>query len=152
MRRKLIAPGIFLAFLLAATAALGASADEQAVLTMVGDAVALLNEKGDAALPVIGEPNGRFHQGELYAFVYDADVNMLAHPFKPTLVGKNYAGKPDVKGFKFRDAIVRAGLQGGGWTEYHYQKPGEDGIHNKRVYSKAASHNGRQYIVAVGMY
>ena len=27
-----------------------------------------------------------------------------AHPAKPVLVGRSYAGKPDVKGFKFRDA------------------------------------------------
>lgn len=129
-----------------------AHADSTAVMAMVDKAVALLSEQGDSGLSVIGETNGEFHQGSLYAFVYDTDVNMLAHPVKPTLVGKSYKGKPDVRGKKFRDEIVNQAINGGGWTEYVYQKPGEPGLYQKKVYSQLASHAGNQYVVACGMY
>jgi signal transduction histidine kinase len=112
----------------------------------------LLAEKGDDALAVIGKKDGEFHKGELYAFIYDENVKMLAHPEKPELVGQSFKGKPDMKGKKFRDEIVEKALAGGGWTEYSYQKPGATGIHKKKVLSKLAKFKDKKYVVAVGMY
>jgi cytochrome c len=126
--------------------------DEQAVMAMVERAVALLTRDGDAALAVIGEKDGAFHDGALYAFVYDENVVMLAHPVKPSLVGKSYRGKPDIRGKRFRDEIVANALNGGGWTEYVYQKPGVPGLFHKKVYSRLAEHAGKRYVVASGMY
>ncbi|MBF0101709.1 MAG: cache domain-containing protein [Desulfobacterales bacterium] len=125
---------------------------EQDVTGLVEKAVTFLVEKGDEALALIGTPNGEFHKGELYAFVYDENITIIAHPYKPTLVGQNFKGKPDVKGNKFRDEIVAKALNGGGWTEYFYSKPDSAGIFKKRVFSKLAEKNGKKYIVAVGMY
>lgn len=89
----------------------------------------------------------------LYVFVYDAEVNMVAHPNKD-LMGKNFKGKPDVRGKKFRDEIVETGLtKGKGWTDYHYQKPGETGIFEKTTYcEKVKASDGKTYIVACGKY
>ena len=89
----------------------------------------------------------------LYVFVYDTDVKIIAHP-KKVLVGKSYKGKPDVRGKKFRDAIVTLGLQKGtGWVDYSYQKPGEKGIHEKTTYLKLVKgSDGKKYIVCAGMY
>ena len=114
--------------------------------------MALLNEQGDAGLAVIGTTDGDFHKGALYVFVYDTDVKMLAHPVKPTLVGRSYKGKPDAKGKKFRDIIVENAKNGGGWVDYVYQKPGASGLHKKKVFSKLAENGGKQYVVACGMY
>ncbi|GAB6042422.1 cache domain-containing protein [Endothiovibrio diazotrophicus] len=140
-----------LLLLTAATVRADAITEEQ-VFAMVDRAVALLNEEGDPALATIGTPNGEFDQGELYVFVYDTNVVMLAHPVKPTLVGRSYKGKPDAKGKKFRDMIVENALNGGGWVDYVYQKPGVSGLHKKKVFSKLAEHGGKQYVVACGMY
>lgn len=89
----------------------------------------------------------------LYVFVYDSDVNMIAHP-NATLVGKNFKGKPDVRGKKFRDDIVSVALdKGKAWVDYHYQKPGETGIFEKTTYSeKVKGSDGKVYIVACGKY
>ncbi len=125
---------------------------EADVISMTDKAVALIAEKGDAALDIIGKKDGEYHKGALYVFVYDTDVNIVAHPAKPSLVGKNYKGKPDVKGNKFRDKIVETALNGGGWTEYFYQKPDAPGLYKKKVYSKIAEHGGKKYAVACGIY
>jgi len=89
----------------------------------------------------------------LYVFVYDPDVNMVAHPNKD-LMGKHFKGKPDVRGKKFRDDIVSLALtKGKGWTDYHYQKPGETGIFEKTTYGeKVIGSDGKVYIVACGKY
>lgn len=89
----------------------------------------------------------------LYVFVYNKDVEIVAHP-KKVLVGKSYKGKPDVKGKKFRDEIVQLGMtKGVGWVDYSYQKPGEKGIHSKTTYlKKVTGSDGKIYIVCAGMY
>lgn len=125
---------------------------EKDVKNMNEKACKLLAQKGDDALTLISKTNGDFHVDSLYAFVYDENVVMLAHPEKPALIGQSFKGKPDVKGKKFRDEIVANALAGGGWTEYIYQKPDTIGLFKKKVYSKFVEKNGKKYIVAVGMY
>jgi len=89
----------------------------------------------------------------LYVFVYDANINMIAHP-NTDLVGRNFKGRADVRGKKFRDEIVAQALsKGKGWTDYHYQKPGETGIFLKTTYcEKVVGSDGKIYIVACGKY
>lgn len=41
-----------------------------------------------------------------YLFGYDYDVTMKFHP-DAKRVGENYKGKPDSKGFQYRDELVR---------------------------------------------
>jgi hypothetical protein len=63
-------------------------------IAMVNKAVALIKEKGDAALALIGDPAGAFYvkENDLYAFVYDPQCVITAHPYKPALVGKSFKG------------------------------------------------------------
>lgn len=91
-------------------------------------------------------------QSELYVFVYDDQVNMLAHP-KKELVGRSYKGLPDVRGKAFRDEIVEGALKNGtGWVSYSYQKPGESGMWKKKTYYKLVEADGKKYVVCAGMY
>lgn len=152
MLRNVLIPIIATLVLLTAGSLRAAAITESDVLGMVDKAVALLNEQGEAGLAAIGTTDGEFHNGALYVFVYDTEVKMLAHPVKPTLVGRSYKGKPDAKGKKFRDIIVDNAKNGGGWVDYVYQKPGASGLHKKKVFSRLAESGGRQYVVACGMY
>ena len=85
---------------------------------------------------------------ELYVFAYDKDVNIVAHP-KSSLVGKNYKGKPDVKGKNFRDEIVSTALKSKkGSVRYSYTKPGQKDILSKIAYVRLC----KDYILASGVY
>ncbi|MGL1935463.1 MAG: cache domain-containing protein [Fibrobacterales bacterium] len=122
---------------------------------LVEKASKLIAAKGEAGLKQISQPDGGFYFKEkaLYAFVYSDEAVMLAHPYKPGLIGKSYKGKPDVRGKKFRDEIVAVALEKGeGWTDYSYQKPGEKGIHAKTAYCKLVKVKGKNYIVVAGIY
>ena len=81
-------------------------------------------------LKAINNPAGKFCNGDLYAFVYDSNMTMLAHPVKPELVGKNLIDKKDWEGGTFfRKEIQNVALtQGQGWIDYEYENP----IHKKR--------------------
>ncbi len=128
---------------------------EEEAMALVEKAVKLIEEKGEAALVAISKPDGEFFIKDkaLYAFVYDEERVIIAHPYKPTLVGRSYKGKPDVRGKKFRDEIVEKAIKhGSGWTDYSYQKPGEKGIHKKKVYGKLVERDGKKYIVCAGVY
>lgn len=122
------------------------------LLDMVDNAVTLVETKGDKALKEISKKDGRFVKGSLYVFAYNEKVEIIAHPIKPYLIGKSYKGKPDVKGKKFRDAIVAKALAGSGWSTYHYQKPNTKGLFLKKTYSRLAVHKGKKYIICAGMY
>lgn len=131
------------------------NATDAEVTAMVDKAVSLIKSKGTAAFETINKKDGGFYveSKDLYVFVYNEQVEMLAHPFKPELVGKAFKGKPDVKGKMFRDEIVTLALsKGKGWVEYSYQKPGDPGIYQKVTYCKIAVSGGVKYIVCAGKY
>jgi len=131
------------------------SLQEQEVIRLVDQAVQLFKSEGTDALKKIGDPSGSYYiQSKLlYVFVYDKNCVIKAHPFKPSLVGRSYLGKPDVRGKKFRDDIVNQAIENGsGWTEYSYQKPGVAGIFKKKVFGKRVTVGSDVFIVCCGMY
>jgi len=69
----------------------------------------------DAAKEVLR--NFRNEHGDSF-FIYDFDVNSVLNAAKPALEGKNFRGKPDARGFNYRDMFVKVGKSGGGFVEY----------------------------------
>jgi len=91
----------------------------------------------------------------LYVFIYDENLNALAHPIKPKNVGKCWKGKKDASGIAFRDSIQAKSLSNGkGWQEYIYQKPSDDGLQiaKKTTYFELVNIADKKYIVCVGVY
>jgi signal transduction histidine kinase len=128
---------------------------ETEVISLVNEAVQLIKNEGLSAIKKIGDPSGKFYipSKTLYVFVYDQNCVIKAHPFKPTLVGRSYKGKPDVRGKKFRDEIVKKAMtDGSGWTVYSYVKPNSSGIFQKKVYGKRVVVGKDSFIVCCGMY
>lgn len=121
---------------------------EQTAAAIAEDAPATLGGINNGEHPYKNKDNPAF-----YVFVYDTEVNMAAHP-KNNLVGRNYKGKPDVRGKAFRDEIVSGALtDGSGWVDYSYQKPGEKGIHAKTTYFKLAKgSDNKDYVICCGKY
>ena len=89
----------------------------------------------------------------LYVFVYNTDIESVAH-FKPTVRGKSYKDKPDIKGKLFRNEIVEGALKNGtGWVDYHYENPKTKAIEQKTTYYQLVTgSDGQQYIVCSGKY
>lgn len=107
-------------------------------------------EKINAGLP----PYRNAEKPDLYVFVYDTDVNMVAHADNIRMVGENYHDKTDVAGKAFRDSIVEGALANStGWEDYIYSNPAESGLFWKTTrYQLATGSNGMNYVVCAGMF
>lgn len=76
-------------------------------------------------LAELNNPQGLFRKNELYAFAYNLDMVMLAHPTRPQLVGQNLRDKKDWPGGKFFRREIQSIVEhsGSGWVDYEYQNP-----------------------------
>jgi len=118
---------------------------------MVGKAINYYKKKGRKAfLSEINNPKGPFHKGDLYAFVYDSNMTILAHPVKPELVGQNLLNKKDWAGGKFFRKEIRdvAMAKGSGWVDYEYDNPANGQKEPKTTYAEKVD----GMIVCSGVY
>ncbi len=90
----------------------------------------------------------------LYAFVYDANMTVVAHADNIRLVGTNFKGKTDVTGKPFRDEILEGALKNGtGWVDYVYMHPVQTNLYYKTTYYRLTNgSDGKSYIVCSGNY
>jgi len=90
---------------------------------------------------------------DLYVWVYNQKVEMVAHPNRK-LVGISYKGKPDIKGTMFRDKIVEEAMKNGqGSLTYFYQSPKDRSLYRKLVtFRLVTGNNGERYVVCSGRY
>jgi signal transduction histidine kinase len=133
-----------------AWAADGATPDE--IVSKTQEAAAFLAEQGEAGLDVFNQKDSEYVWADTYVFVYDCDKNiMAAHPIKPELAGKNLDEIKDEKGNSFFSDLCTAGKQpGGGWVEYWWTKPDEEGAFRKISYALQAGDGPLQ--VGAGVY
>lgn len=115
------------------------------------DEVAAYAEKngGEATKAAIGQSDGPFVKGELYAFAYDLNGVMVAHPKNPKLVGKNLLDVPDANGKFFRREIVElAKTKGEGWVDYLYKNPTTMAMEDKTTYLRRVG----DLVICAGAY
>jgi len=116
----------------------GGNATKDECISMCKKAAAMVKEKGlDATLAEIANPKGQFVWKDSYVFAIDSKKgNVLAHPYKPGLVGKNLLAIKDVNGVMFFAKFVKVSNSdaGEGWVEYMWPKPGEKTASPKQTY------------------
>ena len=104
---------------------------------MVRQAVDFYRRHGrERFLIACNDPRGPFRRGSLYAFAYDLEMTMLAHPVTPELVGQNLLDQPGGSGGRdFRREIQEVALaKGSGWVDYPYENPLTRRIESKTTY------------------
>ncbi len=118
---------------------------------MVRQAVDFYRQNGrERFLKEVNNPQGQFHKGDLYAFVYDRKMTWLAHPLKPELVGQNWIDKKDWSGGKqFRREIQGiASNPGRGWVEFEYENFVSQQLDHKTAYVEGVD----DLIICAGAY
>ena len=75
-------------------------------------------EGKSAALREFSAPSTPFKNGRLYIFAVDFDGKILAHPYRPDLVGKNIR---DVLGSAVADEMLKRASLGCGWLQRKYK-------------------------------
>ena len=123
-------------------------ADAQA---MVGQAQEFYRKHGkEQLLAELNRPQGTFHKGDLYAFAYDRDMTIRAHPAKPELVGQRLLDTKDWAGGKYfsREIQEVARTKGSGWVDYEWENPVSKAIEPKTAYVEQAG----DLIICAGAY
>ena len=86
-----------------------------------------------------------------YFWINDMRPEMVMHPIKPELDGKDLSGFTDTKGKKLFVEMVNAAEENGqGFVSYHWPKPDEEGDFPKLSYVKLFKPWG--WVVGMGVY
>ena len=134
---KLFATAAALSLALVAAPVLANSPTEKDAIAMVERGVALVKAKGkDEMMKKINAKDGEYVQGELYIDMRDLKTGIvLAHPYNPSIVGKDLTDVPDANGKKYRREIIDvAAAKGKGWVDYQYKNPTSGKIEPKTTY------------------
>jgi cytochrome c len=133
---KLFAATLCLA-LASASAAAAVEPTEKDAIAMAERGAALVKAKGkDEMMKRINAKDPDFVQGSLYVDMRDVKTGIVpAHPFNPSIVGKDLTDVPDANGKKYRREIIElAASKGKGWVDYQYKNPTSGKIEPKTTY------------------
>ncbi len=117
--------------------AFAAEPTEKDAIAIVEKSAAFLKAHGkDELIRKVAAKDPDFVQGSLYVDLRDLNSGIvLAHPFNPSIVGKDLTDVPDASGKKYRRQIIElAASKGHGWVDYQYKNPGSGKIEPKTTY------------------
>jgi cytochrome c len=126
-----------LALCLSAGTALANEPSEKDAIAMAERGAVLIKSKGkDEMMKRINAKDPDFVQGSLYVDLRDVKTGIvLAHPYNPSIVGKDLTDVPDANGKKYRREIIElAAAKGKGWVDYQYKNPTTGKIEPKTTY------------------
>lgn len=98
------------------------------ILKSTYDAAVASGAKPEDAIRAAGNVlrASRFDNGN-YFYIYDLSGDTLMHPLRKDLEGKNNLGLKDKNGVMIiQEFIKEVKAKGGGFTDYHWKKPGQD--------------------------
>jgi methyl-accepting chemotaxis protein len=95
------------------------------------------------------DPIRFFDDRQGYFFAYATNGVRINVPINKSLNGQNLIGLKDSKGYEFVRAFVESATAGGGFVEYHFEKPGQ-GIQPKLSY--VAMIPGTDFLIGTGVY
>lgn len=139
--------GLFLA-----VGAFAENATKEECMAKSKEAAQMINDQGlEMATAEINKKDGKFVWKDTYVFLMDLDGNMVAHPFKPDLIGKNLLETPDKAGkMLFKEFVDVAKGAGEGWVDYMWPKPGADAPQKKTSFIYRVP--GKDLLVGAGIY
>jgi signal transduction histidine kinase len=141
---------LLLAFAFSGLTSAASDNSPQQAKAMVEKAAAYLDDNGkEKTLAELDKPDGLFVDGDIYAFAYDLTGTVIAHPYRPELIGRNLLHKPDSAGKLFRKEISELALgSGSGWVDYTYVNPVTHQQQHKTTYVLRAG----DIVLCAGVY
>lgn len=124
------------------------------LVSLVDQAVNLVQSKGEAVFPEFKKAGSKWRHGDTYIFILDNKGNMILHP-DPALEGKNQIELKDVNDKLIIEGIIKEASIGKkeGWFHYQWPEPGSIFPLWKSAFVKQAiAPSGKEYIVASGLY
>lgn len=127
---------------------------KEEVVILVKDAVALIQEKGEAVLPDLEQERSKWRSGDTYVFVTNMEGEFVVHP-NPDLVGKDMMDMTDDNGKPIMKWFIKKAKNDkhGEWIHYFWRKQGESMPTWKSTYVElATAPDGKEFVVGSGAY
>lgn len=123
----------------------------QQVIENVHKAAEILKSQGEAGLKIVSDPASEFNTGDDYIFLIDVEKSLVvSNPRFPERTGGNIREHLDWNKDHYGIRLCEVALQGGGWIEFVWPKPGTtEGV---RKVSYIYPIPGMRYTVCAGMY
>lgn len=125
------------ALCLSCVSAQAAEPTDKDAIAMTERGAALIKTKGkEELMKRVNAKDPDYVQGSLYIDIRDLKSGIvLAHPYNPSIVGKDLTDVPDANGKKYRREIIElAAAKGKGWVDYQYKNPTSGKIEPKTTY------------------
>lgn len=125
------------------------------LISLVRDASAMLQQKGEAAFPDLRKKGSKWFNNQTYFFIRDMNQNIIFHAADPSQEGRNMSRVTDIHGRPYGRMFKEAATSpsGEGWVHYQYPEPGNIFPMWKSTFVKRTTFpNGKDYIVGCGIY
>ena len=129
----------------------------ESIISLTDTTASALQTGADEAIAAINAGNPPFRDesdSDLYAFVFDTGVHLVANAVNQQHVGRNLSGTTDAYGKPFRDEMITLARENGsGWVSYVYSNPDSLGLYQKESYVKLVTgSDGAEYVAGSGRY
>lgn len=123
----------------------------QMVVENVRKAAELLKKQGETGLKIVSDPTSEFNTGDDYIFIIDVEKSLVvSNPRFPERTGGNIREHLDWNKEHYGVRLCEVSMQGGGWIEFVWPKPGTtEGV---RKISYIYPIPGLRYTVCAGIY
>ncbi|WP_274950462.1 cache domain-containing protein [Bacteroides cutis] len=123
----------------------------QMVVENVRKAAELLKKQGETGLKIVSDPTSEFNTGDDYIFIIDVEKSLVvSNPRFPERTGGNIREHLDWNKEHYGVRLCEVAMQGGGWIEFVWPKPGTtEGV---RKISYIYPIPGLRYTVCAGIY
>ena len=130
----------------------GADGERQRIAAdMVDQAAAAFSADRESAILAIQDPgNDLYHDGELYVFVLDGNMTMVAHGATPDLVGTSLYDLTDTQDTNLGELFEENRSPYGRWVEYYWPNPATESDESELKLTWAKARSG--HVFAVGIY
>ena len=147
--------GVYLANAPKAAAPVATKMKAAELVTLVREAAALVEERGEAAFAEFRKKGSKWFHDDAYIFVSTMDGTRLFHAANPASEGARVGDLKDVLGRPIGRMILDAGTSalGEGWIHYMYPKPDDIFPAWKSTFVKRVTFpSGTPYVIGCGIY
>ena len=130
------------------------SSHKESTMTLVNEAVELMNEKGELAFDEFREKDSKWYHNSTYLSIWTTEGIRVAYAPNVSSEGESVIGLKDYNGDALDELFIGTALseEGEGWIDYQWPKPGETSPALKHTFVKRASIGDQTYAVTSGFY
>ncbi|WMW23393.1 cache domain-containing protein [Methanolobus mangrovi] len=132
----------------------GLAFQKGATMSLVNEAVELMNEKGELAFDEFREKDSKWFHNDIYLSIWTTEGIRVAYAPNVSSEGENVSDLKDYNGNPLGQLFIDTALSedGEGWVDYRWPKPGETSPTLKYTFVKRASIGDQTYLVTSGFY